>query len=132
MALATKEVRQTTVNDGDTVQSTREVTNPAAEKDHGKIVAARVIWFITGVITVLLAIRFVFVLLGANTDNGLVNFIYSITYPLVAPFFGIFSYDFTAGIARFEYYTLIAMAFYALLAWGITKAMTLNRRTNDV
>jgi hypothetical protein len=129
MALAQREVRETTVNSGDAVETTRQVGSPTADRDHGKVVAARVVWFIAGVILVLLALRFLFALLGANAANGLVSFVYAVTYPLVAPFFGIFGYNFTAGQSRFESFTLLAMLFYALLAWGISKLATLTRRT---
>jgi YggT family protein len=75
----------------------------------------------------LLALRFLFALLGANPDNWLASFVYAITYPFVAPFFTLFNYNFTAGVSRFESYTLVAMLFYTLLAWGIAKALSLRR-----
>ena len=129
MALAQREVEETTVNDGAATQTTRRVADPAVEHDHNKFVAARVIWFIAGVIEVLLALRFLFVLLGANSGNGLVSFIYAVTYPLVVPFFGIFGYHYQAGVANFEVATLVAMAIYALIAWGLARLVTINRRT---
>lgn len=130
MALAEKEVRQSTVSDGTNTETVHTESSPAVDRDHGKIVAARVIWFIAGVIIVLLALRFVLAALGGNPGNPFVDFVYTLTYPFVAPFFGMFSYDYVAtGASRIEGYTLFAMAIYALLAWGITKALTLNRRT---
>lgn len=130
MALAQKEVRQSTVSDGDSTETVRSVSNPAAERDHGKIVAARVVWFVTGVIITLIALRFLLAALGGNPNNAFVDFIYTLSYPFVAPFFGMFSYDYAAaGASRIEGYDLFAIAIYALLAWGITKAMTLNRHS---
>lgn len=128
MALAEKQVRETVVQDGNTVQSTRQVDSPRVEEDHKKDVAQRVIWYVAGVILSLLALRFVFALLGANAANGFVDFIYGVTGPLVSPFFGIFNYDFTEGVARFEAFTLVAMLIYALIAYGIAKLFTLTRR----
>lgn len=130
MALAEREVRETTVQDPNVTQTTRRVENPAAEADHGKIVAVRVVWYIAGVLLTLLGLRFVLALLGANAGSGFVSFVYSVTYPFVAPFFGIFGYDFTAGQARFEAYTLLAMLVYALIAWGVAKLLLINRRTD--
>ncbi|HVW22947.1 MAG TPA: hypothetical protein VHB51_00455 [Candidatus Saccharimonadales bacterium] len=91
------------------------------------IVAARAIWWIAGVILVLLGFRFVLALLGANPSNGFANFIYTTSHPFVAPFFGLFSYDTRLGVSRFEIYTLIAMAVYAVIAWGLARLVTLNR-----
>jgi len=88
---------------------------------------ARVVWFVAGVLLVLLAFRFVFALLGANPANGFANFIYTTSHPFVAPFFNLFSYNFRAGVSHFETYTLVAMAVYAVVAWGLARLFTLNR-----
>jgi uncharacterized protein YggT (Ycf19 family) len=53
----------------------------------------RAIWLIFGVIIALIGIRILFLALGANEGNGIVDAIYAITEPLVAPFRGIFSLD---------------------------------------
>ena len=92
-------------------------------------VAVNIIWYITGLLEILLAFRFFLALFGANPANGFANFIYSVSHPFVAPFFGLFNYNstYTSGVSRFEGYTLVAMAVYAVLAWLITKAFTLNR-----
>ena len=122
-------IRETTTQAGDTVQRTTEVRDPQGEVEHGRNVAQRVVWFIAGVILTLLAFRFILSLLGANTSNGFANFIYTVSHPFVAPFFTLFSYNNNQyGIARFEIYTLVAMVFYTILAWGIAKLFTLNRR----
>lgn len=91
----------------------------------GATLAARVIWFIAGVIIILLAFRFVLTLLGANQANGFANFIYSTSHPFVAPFFGLFGYNLQYGVSRFELYTLVAMAVYAIIAWGLARLVTL-------
>ncbi|HEX8182921.1 MAG TPA: hypothetical protein VF575_04965 [Candidatus Saccharimonadales bacterium] len=128
MALAEREIQETTTQDGNTVQQTRRVENPVASNDYKKNVASRVVWYIAGVILALLALRFLLALLGANAASGFVSFIYSITKPLVSPFFGVFGYDPAAGVSRFETYTLLAMVIYALVAYGIAKLFTLTRR----
>jgi hypothetical protein len=128
MALSQKQVRQTTVDDGVSTETTREVTDNAADRQHKSNVAERVVWFIAGIILTLLGLRFLFALLGANPDSGIASFIYGVTDPLVAPFFNLFSYDVvTAGASRVEGFTLVAMLIYALIAWGIAKALTLRR-----
>ena len=90
--------------------------------------AARIVWYIAGVLLALLAIRFILALLGANRANGFANFIYTTSHPFVAPFFSLFNYDLRYNVAHFESYTLVAMAVYALVAYGIAKLVTINRR----
>ena len=94
---------------------------------HKQNVAVRVIWFIAGVLLTLLAFRFVLSLLGANESNGFANFIYTVSHPFVAPFFGLFNYDFQAGRSSFELSTLVAMAVYAIVAAGLARLATITR-----
>jgi hypothetical protein len=104
-----------------------EVTTTSPVAAHRQNVAARVIWFIAGVILTLLAFRFAFVLLGANAGNGFANFIYDASRPFVQPFFGLFNYDFQAGRAHFEVASLVAMAVYAVIAAGLARLVTITR-----
>ena len=54
-------------------------------------VARRVVDTVFGIIEVLLILRVILLALGANSGNGLVDGIYNITEPLVAPFIGVFN-----------------------------------------
>lgn len=103
-----------------------EVREVRESSPSGSTVASRVVWFIAGVILVLLAFRFVLALLGANPNNAFADFIYDTSYPFVAPFFGLFGYDLQYGVSRFETFTLIAIAVYAVVAWGIAKLVTIG------
>jgi hypothetical protein len=124
----TQQVRETTTRTGNTLQKNTEVSNPRNETGHWQNVAARVVWYVAGILLVLLASRFALSLLGANTNNGFANFIYTTSHPFVTPFFSLFSYNTQInGVSHFEIYTLVAMIFYAVLAWGIAKLVTLNR-----
>lgn len=127
MALAQKDIRTTTVQNGPVADTSQTINDPAGEREHKTNVAQRVAWFIAGILLTLLALRFLFALLGANPDNWLASFVYAVTYPFVTPFFSLFNYNFIDGAGRFEAYTLVAMLFYALLAWGISKAINLRR-----
>jgi len=121
-------VRETSIRSGDTVERNTEVSNPSDAAGHNQNVVARVVWFLAGILLVLLAFRFLFSLLGANTTNGLASFVYSTSHPFVAPFFSLFKYNnYTYGVSRFEIYTLVAIAFYAIIAWGISRLVALNR-----
>lgn len=105
-------------------QRVREVSESSPD---GSTMAARIIWFVAGVILTLLAFRFVLTLLGANPGNAFADFIYDTSHPLVQPFFGLFSYDLAYGVSRFEIFTLVAMAVYAIIAWGLARLVTLNQ-----
>jgi hypothetical protein len=88
----------------------------------------QIIWFITGVIVAALLVRFGFALLGANTDNALVSFVYDFSEVFVAPFRGILQIgEFQAGISRFEFETLIAVAFYSLIGYAVTRLFSIGR-----
>jgi hypothetical protein len=132
MAEEVEQVSQTTVPaepGAGTTQVKRQVTDA---KVSGAPLAARVVWYIAGILLVLLALRFVLALLGANPNNGFANFIYDVSHPFVSPFFSLFGYHLSYGVSRFEIYTLVAMAIYALIAWGITKLLTINRPQSTV
>lgn len=105
----------------------REVREERVAREPRENTVARIIWFVAGVLLVLLAFRFVFALLGANPNNGFANFIYSVSHPFVSPFFNLFGYNIQNGVSRFEIFTLVAMAIYALVAWGLARLATINR-----
>jgi hypothetical protein len=82
---------------------------------------ATVTYFLLGVLEIILGLRFIFRLLGANMDNGFITLLYNVSHFFVGPFNGIFN-DQTISPrigSVFEISTLIAMLIYALIAWGI-------------
>lgn len=81
-------------------------------------IIANIVYFIFGVIIMLIALRFVLLLFGANPEAPFTQFIYSVTAPFMAPFFAVFGTTEIEG-AVFEWSALLAIAIYALLAWGI-------------
>jgi cation transport ATPase len=123
----TQKVEETTTQSGDTVAKTTQTTNSKDDAGHSQNVATRVVWYLAGILLVLLGFRFVLSLLGANTTNSFADMIYSASLPFVAPFFSLFSYQQSYGVSHLEIYTLVAMAVYALVAWGIEKLVNLNR-----
>jgi uncharacterized membrane protein len=127
MAEDTQEVRETTTQSGDTVQKTTKTRNSRNDTEHQHNLVARIVWYIAGILLVLLGFRFILALLGANSSNGFANFIYKTSHPFVSPFFSLFSYKQSYGVSHFEIYTLIAMVVYAIVAWGIVKLVNLNQ-----
>jgi hypothetical protein len=81
-------------------------------------VMTRVVWFVFGVIEVLIAVRFVFKLLGANAEAAFVRSIYSVSDVFMAPFSAIFATK-RVSEATFELSAIVAIAIYALIAWGL-------------
>ena len=53
----------------------------------------RVLSLLFGILAVLLGIRILLLLLVANQQNSIVDFVYDVTEPFVAPFRGIFNFD---------------------------------------
>jgi hypothetical protein len=86
-----------------------------------------VIWWIVGFVDILLAIRFVLKLLGGSTVSGFVTFMYDITQPLVAPFHGIFNTA-VQGRSVLEPESLVAIAIYSLIGWGIVSLIRMMTR----
>lgn len=96
--------------------------------ESSNVMAARIINLIGTTIIGLLALRFLLSLFGANRGNMFADFIYSVSYPFVAPFFGLFNYTPQFGTVRFEFETLVAILVYALLMTILIHAVTINRR----
>lgn len=90
----------------------------------------QVIWYILGVIEVLLAFRFMLKLLGANPQSGFAGLIYGISNPFALPFAGILGISGDLGMIL-EWSTLIAMAVYAIVAYGIVALFQLVKPTNQ-
>lgn len=80
------------------------------------------VYFLFGVLEVLLTFRLIFKLAGASHGSYFVDLIYGLTGIFILPFAGIFRQATTTGVettAVLEPATLVAMVVYGLLAWGI-------------
>lgn len=78
---------------------------------------ARLIYFVFGVIEILIALRVLLKLIAANTGSGFTRFIYGITGPFVAPFKGIVDSPSARNGAVFEISSILAIVIYLLLSW---------------
>ena len=95
------------------------------------------VWAVTRIVTllftvleVLLLLRFVLKLTGANAQQPLVSGLYGITEPLVRPFQGIFPEP--AGPPALDLAALLAVAFFFLIAAlivAVVRAITSPRTT---
>lgn len=99
----------------------------------GNTTAQNIVWYILGFIEILLGLRFILKLFGANPASKFVELIYNVTRPLTAPFDSIFGVtSTTTGQTKsvFEPSILVAALVYALMAWGVVKLITINQK-ND-
>ena len=96
-------------------------------------VLIRVVWFVFGVIEVLIAMRFVLELLGASVRAGFVQFIFAVSAIFMTPFVAIFASPRVASGSVIEWSALLAIAVYALIAWGLVALIhAVNpRRSSD-
>lgn len=111
-------------------QQTRKVNTEVAGGT--KITATNAVWYVIGFIEILLGFRFVLKLFGANPAAGFVDFIYSLTGILTAPFdniFGVTTPEAGNVSSVFEPSILVAGVVYALIGWGIVKLFNLNQPT---
>lgn len=125
----TTEVRKTNEQDGNTTVQRQSVKKKTAVS--GVVIAQRIIYYISGVIIALLAVRLILQLFGANQGSDFVGFVYGVSGVFVAPFSGIFGEP-TFGQSQFETSAVVAIIVYALVALGIAKLITVARPHEEI
>ena len=86
----------------------------------------QVVWYILGLMEVLLAFRFVLKFLGANPSAGFTDFIYGMSSLFAAPFLNVFRITQVSG-SVFEWTTLLAMLVYWIIAMAIVKLFLMGK-----
>lgn len=82
------------------------------------------VYFFFGALDILLAFRLVLKIMGASMASGFVKLVYGLSGVFILPFEGIFRRWFAQGVETssvFEPSTLVAIAVYAVIAWGTVK-----------
>ncbi len=105
----------------------------SAVPDYSAIAVAKVtqvLWFICAVLELLLAVRVLLLLFGANRSSPFAQFILAVSQPFAWPFLGLFPNPATSGGAApsgsvFELTTVIAMVVYFLLFLLLTQLLSL-------
>ena len=87
----------------------------------------QIVWYILGIIEVLLAFRFILKLLAANPSAGFSRLIYGGSYIFSAPFLAVFHRTQVAIGSYFEWSTLLAMIVYWIVATGIIKIFFMSK-----
>lgn len=120
--------------EGQHVASVSHSTTVVPSERERRLAALRrtkqVIYFIASAFAVLILLRFVLLALAANPSNTFANLVYSLSGILVAPFNTLFGEP-QFGNSVFEISSLVAIAVYYLLAWGIAKIITLTSAPPD-
>jgi uncharacterized protein YggT (Ycf19 family) len=91
--------------------------------------ARRVVSLLFGILAVLIGLRILLLLFVANEGNAIVDFIYGVTEPFVAPFRGIFSFDTVrAGDATLDLGAVVALIGWLLIYLLIMAILRLGDR----
>lgn len=125
---STRDVYQERVSGpaGEQVMRSEHISVPsdATRRGIGVTRIKQVLYFIFGAINVLLVIRFVLLLLGANQGSPFVDLIYGLSNVFVLPFNGIFG-DPVFGASVFEWASIVGMIVYSLIAYGLARVVEL-------
>jgi hypothetical protein len=116
--------REEVVRDGGVVRHERVVEDVGAERVAVTSKLISFVWLLTGMLEMLLGLRFILKLMAANPATPFVDFIYRLSAPFLRPFFGITGTP-AANNMVLEIPTLIAMIVYALLAWIVVRVIRL-------
>jgi YggT family protein len=84
-----------------------------------------IVYFLFGILELLLALRVLLRLFGANPANGFANFIYTLSGPFVALFASLLGNPALSTASVLEITTIVAMIVYGILAWLITRMIWL-------
>lgn len=86
----------------------------------------QIVWYILGIVEILLLFRFVLKLLAANPGASFTSFIYGVTYIFASPFLSVFRITRIEG-SVFEWTTLLAMFVYWIIAIGIVRIFLIGK-----
>jgi len=85
----------------------------------------QIIYFLAGALGMLLLLRMILRLFGANPDNTFAQFIYNLSEPFYAPVANLFGTPKFGNSQVFEINALVAIAAYAILGWLVGRLVWL-------
>jgi hypothetical protein len=98
-----------------------------AAADQNSVVArlVNISFFLFSALELLLATRFILLLIGANTENGFASFINGLSAPFVTLFESLLKNPTVGTSGVLEVTTVIAMIVYGILAWLVGRMVWL-------
>ncbi len=97
----------------------------AANRNAAVTRIVQLVHFLTGTLAVLLLLRVVLRLFGANPNNQFAQVIYGLSNPFVAPFANLFKNPVLGKLVVFDINALVAVFAYALLGWLVGRLLWL-------
>lgn len=97
-------------------------SDPEQERRTFTFRATHLVWLLFGILEGLLALRVGLKLIGANPDSPVAALIYGFTGFFLASFEGLTKTPAIGGMVL-EISSVIAMAVYALIAWGLERSI---------
>lgn len=90
----------------------------------------RVLWVLFGILVALIGLRILLLALGANEGNAIVDSIYAVTEPFVAPFRGVFSMETVrpTGSSIIDVAAIVALVGWSLIALLVTALLRIPDR----
>ena len=105
---------------GTSIERRQETVEDTYQRqDNRRVWVTRTLSACFSVLEVILALRLLFRLLGANPQNSFITLLYGLSHVFVSPFNGIFNDQALGNRSVLEVSTLIAIALYALIGWGL-------------
>jgi hypothetical protein len=116
----TKEV--TATGDDITVPKVIDEGKPVEDYSTKKIIfrTYQVLWYVLGIVEILLLFRFLLRMFEANPSSPFVAFVYAISIPILLPFWGIFGNTQALG-SVIEWSTIFAMFVYFVVVVLVVK-----------
>ena len=83
------------------------------------------IYYLGGMLVILLTLRFLLLLFGANLDNIFASFIYNLSHPFTIPFANLFDNPKIGSKASFEITTIVGILIYTLFIWLVLRLINI-------
>ncbi len=122
---------QEVITTDEVVMPTVETEHPVKTYEKKKAIfrTYQVIWYVLGVIEVLLVFRVLLKLVSANPLSSFVDLIYTLSSPFAMPFQGVLGTSVTNG-SVVEWSTFVAMIVYVIVALGVVELMQFIKPTS--
>lgn len=96
-----------------------------ANQNSAVVRVINIVYFLFGILDVVLFLRVILHLLGANAENGFANFIYGLSNPFVSLFASLMQNPSFSTTYVLEVTTIIAIIVYAIIGWLIGRLIWL-------